>query len=278
MDEVKNQSMPSENASETIGVAKPRGRKITLLLIWLVICSGLLTSCVVAVRKARDEARCQECYYKLKQIELGLLCYESSTGSLPPAYLVDEDGKPLHSWETLVMPYYSYPMWPSCYSLREPWDGPNNRQAPRHFINLYQCPSGEHTSQEIIDFVAVVGPETLWPGKDRVKLPKQGDGNQDTILLIELPDSDIRGLEPRCPTVDEFLEKIKSPTGKGIRTIHAKGLAYVTVGGEVRWFPPDTDPESIRKLFVRDPACKVLPAVETRRYLENWEKRSNYER
>jgi hypothetical protein len=64
----------------------------------------------------------------------------------------------------------------------------------------------------------------------------------------------------------------KAPSGKGIRTIHPKGLAYVTVGGEVRWFPPDTEPETIRLLLARDPKCKVIPAEEKIRDVENWDK------
>ena len=66
------------------------------------------------------------------------------------------------------------------------------------------------------------------------------------------------------------MAKIKSPTGKGIRCIHPKGLAYVTVGDEVRWFPPDTDPETIRRLLKRDPKCKVVPPDEKMQFLEHW--------
>jgi hypothetical protein len=53
--------------------------------------------------------------------------------------------------------------------------------------------------------------------------------------------------------------------------MHAKGLAYVTLGGEVRWLPPDTDPESLRKRFARDPACEVIPATEKMRDVERWD-------
>jgi hypothetical protein len=111
----------------------------------------------------------------------------------------------------------------------------------------------------------------MWPGKERVKLPKEGDWSKDTILLIEMPDSDIGVLEPRDPTVEVFLAKIKSPTGKGIRTIHPKGLAYVTIGGEVRYFPPETDVEIIRMYLQRDPRCQLLP-VDLEEEANSWER------
>ncbi|MBN1395156.1 MAG: hypothetical protein JW959_09045 [Pirellulales bacterium] len=121
-----------------------------------------------------------------------------------------------------------------------------------------------------VDYVAVVGPDTMWPGRERVKLPTEGESNQDTILLIEMPDSDYSALEPRSPTVEKFMAKIKLPTGRGIRCIHPKGLAYVTVGGEVRWFPPDTDPETVRRLLKRNPDCKVISADEKMEIIERW--------
>jgi hypothetical protein len=110
----------------------------------------------------------------------------------------------------------------------------------------------------------------MWPGRHRVVLPPKGGKGEGRILLIEMPDSDYRCLDPHSPTVEEFMAKIKSPTGKGIRCIHHRGLAYLTVGGEVDRFPPDTDPETIRKLLKRDPSCEVIPAKVKLKAVERW--------
>jgi hypothetical protein len=170
------------------------------------------------------------------------------------------------------MPWIGVYHWRAAYSLKEPWDGPNNSKVHLGSFGRFKCPSvdGDIQSRPSIDYVAVVGPDTMWPGRERVQLPPKESGNQDAILIIEMPDSDYNTLEPRSPTVEEFMEKIKSPTGKGIRCIHPKGLAYVTVGGEVRWFPPDTDPETIRPLFQRDPNCKVIPPEVKMQIVEHW--------
>jgi hypothetical protein len=203
---------------------------------------------------------------------LGLSSFDSATGGLPPAYLCDGSGKPIHSWQSVLKPYVGYYGWRSGYSLKEPWDGPNNRKLQTCRESVFQCPSvGDADGARVtVDYVAVVGPDTMWPGRERVGLPQKGVGNQDTILLIELPDSDYGCLEPRSPTVDEFLERIQSPTGEGIRCIHPQGLAYVTVGGEVRWFPPDTDLATIRRLLKRDPSCKVVSLDGMMPYIEHW--------
>jgi hypothetical protein len=262
---------PSAEGTQTAPPArKPFRRRALLLLMWFVVCSGLLTWCAGAIRAAREAERCQTCGLNFKQIGLGLLNFDAENGSLPPAYLCDAKGKPIHSWRALLMPYGGHYSWRKTYSLKEPWDGPNNGKFLSTRFNEFRCPSAGSDLRLTADYVAVVGPDTLWPGRERIKLPPKG-GNQDTILLIELPDSDYGCLDPRCPTVEEFMAKIKSPTGKGIQCIHPKGLAYVTVGGDVRWFPPDTDAETIRRLLKRDPDCKVIPPQEKMPIVEGWE-------
>jgi hypothetical protein len=272
MKEPENKSSVSNDQEIPITAVKRKRRGPLVALVWLVVCSGLLTSCGVMVQRAREAARCANCENQLKQIGLGLHNFDDSNTSLPPAWLCDENGKPMHSWQALAMPYLGYYSWAKDYSLREPWDGPTNRQWQKYPFDLLHCPSARGEAHSAVDYVAVVGPDTMWPGRDRVKLPEKAEGGQDTILVIEMPDSDYRALEPRSPTVDEFMAKIKSPTGKGIRTIHPKGLAYVTVGGDVRRFPPDTEPDTIRQLLTRDPKCKVIPAEQKIGIVENWEK------
>ena len=41
----------------------------------------------------------------LKQIGLALLNYEQTNGRLPPAAVADKQGKAMHSWRTLILPY-----------------------------------------------------------------------------------------------------------------------------------------------------------------------------
>ena len=234
-------------------------------MIWLLVCGGCGTYLIWLVMATADAAMC---HYNLNSLGRALQDFDARNGSLPPAYICDQNGKPIHSWNTLLIPYVGFSGWRSGYRLNEPWDGPNNSKVRSEPVAYFRCPNidVDGRSPSIVDYVAIVGPDTMWPGRERVQLPLKGAGNQDMILLIELPDSDYRFLEPRFPTVDEFLERIKSPTGTGIRCIHTKGLAYVTVGGEVRYFPCGTDPETIRPLFKRDPSLKVIQPQKVEYY------------
>jgi hypothetical protein len=273
MDSPQDHLQPAETAQPPARPKRPLPLPL-VGLIWFVVCTGVLTPIVRFVRVRIEDDRCQSCEYHLREIGIALQNFMAANGSLPPAYLCDKRGTPIHSWETLVMEYLGCYCWPYYYSLTEPWDGPNNRGFMGDRFYRFQCPTADATAgdpyRSTRDYVVVVGPETMWPGRDRVVLPAKPGPAKDKILLIELPDSDYRRLEPRFPTIEEFLDRIKSPTGNGIRTIHPKGLAYLTVSGAVRWFPPDTDPETIRQLLKRDPGCKVIPPEVKLKTVETW--------
>ena len=72
-----------------------------VMLIGLVAVALLLPS----VRRAREPARRSQCKNNLKQIWLALHNYHDEYQAFPPAYTVDAEGQPLHSWRTLILPY-----------------------------------------------------------------------------------------------------------------------------------------------------------------------------
>ena len=55
---------------------------------------------------ATPAARRGTCANNLKQIALGLQAYHHRYGCLPPPYVPDKNGKPMHSWRVLVLPYF----------------------------------------------------------------------------------------------------------------------------------------------------------------------------
>src|SRR5207248_11120546 len=57
-----------------------------------------------AVQQAREAARRTQCSNNLRQIGLALHNYAQVYGSFPPAFVADEEGKPMHSWRVLILP------------------------------------------------------------------------------------------------------------------------------------------------------------------------------
>jgi hypothetical protein len=72
-----------------------------------------------------------DCQYNLKQITYGLHNYHMKYGSYPPAYTVDEQGQPMHSWRVLILPQMGYSFLYDNFDMSQPWDSPHNLDAAR---------------------------------------------------------------------------------------------------------------------------------------------------
>src|SRR6185369_10304139 len=86
-------------------------------------------------------SRRMQCSNNLRQIALALQNYESTYHALPPAYTVDAEGKPLHSWRTLLLPYLDQAPLYNTIDLSKPWDDPVNTKASNMPMPVYNCPS-----------------------------------------------------------------------------------------------------------------------------------------
>lgn len=77
----------------------------------------------------------------LKQIGLGALQYGEDHGfALPPGLTVNEEGEPLHSWQTLILPWMKVD---DRIDLNVPWDDPANASALRADLDVFQIPGVE---------------------------------------------------------------------------------------------------------------------------------------
>src|SRR6476469_182788 len=91
------------------------------LLVVIAIIGVLVALLLPAVQAAREAARRMQCSNHLKQIGLALQNYHDTFGSLPPAYLADSQGKPIHSWRVLILPFLENTTLYDRYSFDEPW-------------------------------------------------------------------------------------------------------------------------------------------------------------
>lgn len=150
-----------------------------------------------AVQVAHDCPRWGACQNNMRNIALALQQYEFRNGTFPPAYIADANGKPMHSWRVLLLPYLEHQALHKLYRFDEPWDGPNNSQLHGERVRLYECPSDSHATQTETSYVAVTGPQTIWPGATATKTSDIKDGPPNTILLVEAHNTGIHWMEPR---------------------------------------------------------------------------------
>lgn len=91
---------------------------ISLLLVTLII---------PAIQEAREAARRSTSKNNLKQIGISLHSYHETHGCFPPGGIIRDDGKAMHGWITMLLPFFDAS--PDYYMLdkSEPWQSPANR-------------------------------------------------------------------------------------------------------------------------------------------------------
>ncbi|MGL6193662.1 MAG: DUF1559 domain-containing protein [Thermoguttaceae bacterium] len=162
----------------------------------------VLVLMIVPVFTAREAARRMQCSGHLSQIKCALLNYHDSYGSLPPAFTVDVDGKPLHSWRVLILPFINEENLYNKIRLNEPWDSIYNKQFHSEFNDrsFFKCPTSSGSGciintlaqqYPLLDenrncsYSVIVGEETAFPGSKTVSLKGWMYNNSNTILVAE---------------------------------------------------------------------------------------------
>lgn len=185
--------------------SRPRALLRASIAAFIAICLFLLLLPMVCA--SRESSRRPQCANNLKQLSLALLAYHERYGQFPPACIRDKDGKPMHSWRVLLLPFLERRDLYEQYRWDEPWDGPNNRklaEAPRYC----RCPSDLRypESTKWTRYVAVTGSRTVW-GKERsCRLSEIEDGASNTLMLIEYHGEPIPWTEPRDLDFDQVIQ------------------------------------------------------------------------
>jgi len=178
-------------------------------------CLGLLGLLVPAIPNSRTAAPRSECANNLKQIALALHNYHDVHGTFPPAYTRDKNGKRMHSWRVLILPFIEEQPLYDAYKFDEPWDGPNNRKLASQVPYPYTCPSHSSSNRRgtsCTNYFAVVSSKTAWPQTTagHLKHIHEADGTSQTLLVVEAHLPDVTWTEPRDLSFDEAMHLLTS--------------------------------------------------------------------
>lgn len=178
------------------------------------------------IADASNAARRNDCLSNLKQILLGLNNYESANGAFPPAYVADAEGKPMHSWRVLILPYMEQKQLYNQYDFDEPWDGPNNRKLWDQIPYFYSCKGCERCRDlggepfgkmpgNASNYVAVVGDETAWPDGKQVKWSDLADGSSQTLMVLEYSGMTVPWTAPVDLTYEQAIDVLTGDDAQG---------------------------------------------------------------
>ncbi|MEM6799081.1 MAG: DUF1559 domain-containing protein [Planctomycetota bacterium] len=152
-----------------------------------------------------------------KQLALAMHNYHDDAGRLPPPYSTDTEGRPRHSWRTLLLPYIEEDPLHRLINLQEPWDSPANQRLLSDIsIEVLETPRGRppRPTKNPTHYLAVVDEQAVFSPKGSVRLADITDGPSKTIVLIEASGFGVSWYEPRDLTLDEAIDLLCGETSE----------------------------------------------------------------
>lgn len=187
-----------------------------------------------AIQAARNAARGAGSVFNMVQIGAAMHTKADETNTFPAQYTLDAQGNPGSSWRVQLLPYLDRKDAFQLYHFDEPWNSPGNTQAlaviPTQFVNPLDDSSRSMTKRRV-GYLGVAGPGFVFDGDKPCKREDVKDGLENTIMVVDVTDSDVEFAEPRDLTWDEFLARYQADDvggdHRGFHALMADGNAYL---------------------------------------------------
>lgn len=169
-----------------------------------------------------------QCALNMKSLGAALLKYHEVKGHFPPVWTTDAEGKPLHSWRVLILPYLAedglYEDLYNAIKLDEPWDSAHNQQFHTKMPMLYRCPASRLANNMTTSYSLIVGENAFPQGPETLKLADVTDPHATTIMMVERS-APVVWMKP-----DDISEEIATKgvhVERGIGSNHMNGVLHV---------------------------------------------------
>jgi hypothetical protein len=182
----------------------------------------------------------------MKMIMLAMHNYHDANKRFPPAFKADKEGKPLLSWRVLILPMMGHEELYNQFHRDEPWDSENNKKLIAKMPPEYRSPNSK-AGEGKTNYLTVRGENTMFPGKQGVRIADITDGTSFTIAIVEA--SDEKAVIWTKP--DDFEIDNSSPV-KGLAGLHPGVFLVGFADGSVRTLSSVMDPEVLKGLFSRN--------------------------
>jgi hypothetical protein len=194
----------------------------------------------VASWPARERRQTELCRARLRQIAMAMRAYYDDFGTLPPAYIVDANGRPMHSWRVLLLPYLGHQQLYARYRFDEPWNGPNNRRLAGQTPAVFTCPADRGRDKTRTSYLVVTGEKTVFNGAEPMALDSV---EAFTLLVVECADSGIDWMEPRDLRHDAMSMRINDRSGTTcVRSNHGRGANVALSDARAQFVSERVDP------------------------------------
>jgi hypothetical protein len=199
-----------------------------------------------AVSSAREAARRAQSMNNLKQIALAMLNHESANNKYPAACIADKTtGKPLLSWRVTILPYIEEQALYQQFHLDEPWDSEHNKPLIARMPQTYRSPNST-AAPGMTNYLTIRGKDTVFPGKDGIRIADITDGTSNTIMAVEA--SDAKAVPWTKP---DDIELDETQPMAGLLGLRPNGFLAAFCDGSVRFISATIDSQILCNLFNR---------------------------
>lgn len=195
----------------------------------------LISFFVPAKRIVHPSAMQVHCRNQLKQIGLALNAYAQSYGRYPPTSTVDAEGRPLHSWRTLLLPYLEENYKQTYYrlDLSKPWDDPVNAELLQKLqVPAFKCPALFPKDQETTYLALRMAGNTFHLPTNRT-FTERAAGPPESLIVVEVDVAHaVPWMSPQDADPAVFLG-----INKHSQISHPRGTHGLFANGIVQHFP-----------------------------------------
>lgn len=183
-----------------------------------------------------------QCMNNFNALRAAIEKYVEDKGEYPPAWSVDAEGIPLHSWRVHLLPYLDEEDLFNSIRLNESWDSEHNRQFHAKMPLIFRCPACIKATGSTTTYAYVVGSETFPPGPKSLKPSDITDDPGKTVMLVETK-------TPFCWMKPEDIPQEVAFEGvgveRGIGSNHVLGTGQIR-GANLQFFSEETPTQFIR--------------------------------
>lgn len=176
-----------EQSADAVSYVKRRRFPFfTLFLVVGALCL-IVFLLLPMTRRTPGAAKRTQCRNNLKQIGLALYNYADMYGSLPPASTVDANGRLLHSWRTLILPFIDQKPLYDSIDLSQAWNHPVNATAYGTELHVFHCPAAD-LPPGFTAYLAVTATAGCFEAGVHRQFKDVTDGVSSTLMVVEVPD------------------------------------------------------------------------------------------
>jgi Protein of unknown function (DUF1559) len=220
----------------------------------------LIYMLVMPALQPTRKGRRHPCNNNLRNISLALQNYHGQYGSFPPAILTDDQGRPMHSWRVLLLPYLDEAELYGQIRLNEPWNSPHNAALADKIPQVYRCPNfdeyhmahglkTDHT-RLFTNYVLIVADDAVFTGGQPTTVADITDGHSNTILAIEVRQHAVHWMQPNDVSESEALCDLQVAK-KENQGNHVGCVMAAFADGRVRHLTSTLDPKIFHALITR---------------------------